>query len=294
MRCNRVFLLTSLVAWAAVATTLALAQRPSPAGGSPPATAPSGAATAPAAEQAATDYHLFLLIGQSNMAGRGAVADEDRQPHPRVLVLDKNEKWQPAVDPLHFDKPQVVGVGPGRSFGVAYAEAHPDATVGLIPCAVGGSPIAAWQPGAYYQATHSHPYDHAMARAKVALRSGSLRGILWHQGESDASPDLSAAYADKLAELIARLRDELMAPEVPFLIGQLGQFAERPWDEHRRRVDQAHRELAQRLPLVAFVSSQGLTHRGDEVHFDSPSARQFGQRYFEAWQQCQRAEPPPP
>ena len=27
-------------------------------------------------------FHLFLLVGQSNMAGRGNVADEDRQPIP--------------------------------------------------------------------------------------------------------------------------------------------------------------------------------------------------------------------
>ena len=48
--------------------------------------------------------HLYLLIGQSNMAGRGEVAKEDRTPHPRVLKLDKKDEWVPAVDPLHFDK----------------------------------------------------------------------------------------------------------------------------------------------------------------------------------------------
>ena len=50
-------------------------------------------------------FHLFLLFGQSNMAGRGVVEPEDTKPHPRVLMLSKDGKWVPAVDPMHFDKP---------------------------------------------------------------------------------------------------------------------------------------------------------------------------------------------
>lgn len=89
---------------------------------------------------------MFLLAGQSNMAGRGTVTPQDRTPHPRVLMLNQAGEWVPAVDPMHFDKP-VAGVGPGRTFGIAIAEANPGVTIGLIPCAVGGSPIDAWQPG---------------------------------------------------------------------------------------------------------------------------------------------------
>ena len=106
------------------------------------------------------DFHLFLLVGQSNMAGRGKVEQQDREPHPRILMLNKERTWVPAVDPLHFDKPNIVGVGLGRTFALDYADQHPEATIGLIPCAVGGSPISAWEPGGYHEQTKTHPNSH--------------------------------------------------------------------------------------------------------------------------------------
>jgi hypothetical protein len=228
-------------------------------------------------------FHLFLLVGQSNMAGRGVVAPADKAPHPRVFMLNKAGAWVPAVDPIHFDK-SAAGVGLGRTFAADIAAASaPDVVIGLIPCAVGGSPIDAWQPGFYYQPTQSHPWDDALRRAKLALGAGTLRGILWHQGESDSTRELAPTYASKLHDLIARLRTELKAPAVPFIVGQLGQFAESPWDEFKREVDRAHRELPQKVPRTAFVSSEGLGHKGDKVHFDSAAYREFGHRYATAF-----------
>ncbi|MEL7264208.1 MAG: sialate O-acetylesterase, partial [Planctomycetota bacterium] len=60
---------------------------------------------------------IFLLIGQSNMAGRGTVDEAAKQANPRVFSLNKDAMWVPAIDPLHFDKPGLVGVGPGKTFG---------------------------------------------------------------------------------------------------------------------------------------------------------------------------------
>ena len=228
-------------------------------------------------------FHLFLLVGQSNMAGRGEVAPQDREPHPRVLMLARDGTWVPAVEPMHFDKPDIVGVGPGRAFGVAVAEANPGITVGLIPAAVGGSPIDAWQPGAYYAPTKSHPWDDALRRAREASEAGTLKGILWHQGESDATAELSGAYAQKLHALVARWRAELQAPALPFIAGRLGRFEGRPWDVHREAIDAAHRALPDVVPAAACVSADGLTHKGDGVHFDADSARTLGRRYAEAY-----------
>ena len=67
-------------------------------------------------------FHLYLLAGQSNMAGRGKVETEDTTRHPRVWVLTKNNDWQLAAEPLHFDKPTVVGVGIGFAFAKKMAE----------------------------------------------------------------------------------------------------------------------------------------------------------------------------
>jgi hypothetical protein len=238
-----------------------------------------------AALPAKENFHLFLLVGQSNMAGRGVVTPADQVPFPRVLMLDKSGAWVPAVDPLHFDKPAAVGVGLGRTFAQAVAEATPGVSIGLIPCAVGGSPLSAWQPGFYYQPTQSHPWDDAIRRAKLALTAGTLKGILWHQGESDANREQAPVHAAKLHELIARLRAELAAPTVPFIAGQLGRFEGSPWNEFKIQVDQAHRALPGKVPRTAFVSSEGLKDKGDKTHFDSDSYREFGKRYAEAYLQ---------
>lgn len=227
--------------------------------------------------------HLFLLVGQSNMAGRGPMTDADKIPHARVLMLNQAGAWVPAADPLHFDKPKAVGVGLGITFADAVAAAHPEVTIGLIPCAVGGSPIDSWQPGYFYNATQSHPWDDALRRAQLALRAGTLKGILWHQGESDSTREFAEGYAVKLQALIARMRSALGAPNVPFIVGQMGRFEGSPWNDYKIQVDRAHRELPEKLARVAFVSAVGLKDKGDKTHFDTASYRELGRRYAEAY-----------
>jgi hypothetical protein len=113
----------------------------------------------------ASRFHLFLLAGQSNMAGRGKVEPQDAEPHPRVRMLDQAGNWVPAVDPLHFDK----------------------------------------------------------------------------------------------------------------------QFDQRPWDDHKRRVDAVHQALPSAMPRTGFADSDRLKHRGDMVHFDSASYRELGGRMFKSY-----------
>ena len=228
------------------------------------------------------NFHLFLLVGQSNMAGRRVVEAADKTPHPRVLMLSKDGKWGPAVDPMHFDKP-AAGVGLGKTFGQVIADANPGVTVGLIPCAVGGSPIDTWKPGVFYSATKSHPWDDMVKRVNTALPAGTLKGILWHQGESDSKSELAPAYAAKLHDLVARLRELVKVPNAPFIAGQMGKFADMPWTAEKSVVDQVHQDLPKNVPNTAFVSAEGLKHKGDKIHFDTASFRELGKRYAEAY-----------
>lgn len=244
------------------------------------------ACAGPAAPAPQRPMHLFLLAGQSNMAGRGTVTDADRISHPRILMLDAEMRWVPAVHPVHFDKP-VAGVGPGLSFARVLVERDPQIVVGLIPAAVGGSPILSWRPGAVHDQTGTPPYDDALARARAAAAAGELKAILWHQGESDANPRLSTEYEARLRDLIGRFRQDLARPELPFLIGQLGQWPERPWTDAWKRVDEAHRRIGGAVPGAAYVSSAGLPHRGDTLHFSSEAARELGRRYAEAYLRLQ-------
>lgn len=228
-------------------------------------------------------FYLVLLTGQSNMAGRGVVTPEDKIPHPRVLMQNKEGEWVPAVDPVHYDKSS-AGVGPARTFATELAESDPAITVGLIPAACGGSPISSWAPGKMWSQTKSRPYDDALARARKAMKDGTLKVILFHQGEADCGEKQSRLYHDRLLELLTSLRRELNAPEVPIVIGQLSQFpGAKPWSEGKKRVDAAHRAMTAELPKVGFATSEGLTQNPDNVHFDAKSQKEFGRRYFEAY-----------
>lgn len=226
------------------------------------------------------DFHLYLLIGQSNMAGRGQVEPQDREIHPRVFMLDKAGKWSPAVDPLHFDKP-IAGVGPGLTFGRIMADCGPSIRVGLMPCAAGGSPISVWKHGGFWEQTNSKPYDDAIVRTRTAMKDGVLKGILWHQGESDSNEKDAGLYQDRLVELINTLRRELNAPDVPFVAATLGDFVVE-CNPHARVVSEAIRRLPQRVENAAYVDSSGLEHKGDNMHFSAESARELGRRYAEA------------
>jgi len=114
---------------------------------------------------------------------------------------------------------------------VAMADRDPSVRIGLIPCAAGGSPIAAWQRGAFWEQTHSYPYDDAVERTRIAMQCGVLTGILWHQGESDSNELDAARYEGRLATLVCTLRAELGVPDVPFVCATLGDFVmvRNPW-----------------------------------------------------------------
>lgn len=223
-------------------------------------------------------YDLYLLIGQSNMAGRGEVSAIDRATHERVFMLTKDRTWVAAAEPMHFDKPERIGVGPGLSFGKAMAMHDQGRTIGLVPAAVGGSAISAWTPSGYHAQTESFPYDDAIARARSAMKSGTFKGILWHQGESDSKPEKVKLYRAALAELVARLRHDLDAPDIPFLVGGLGEFDVKIGSDGRI-ITSILRDIPSFVENSAFVSAEGLTDKGDKIHFDARSARELGGRY---------------
>lgn len=232
-------------------------------------------------------FRIVVLAGQSNMAGRGIVEEEDRRPLPRVYMLSRTGEWVPATDPVHYDKP-AAGVGPGREFARLLAESDPSIAVGLVPTACGGSSVDDWRPGAYFSQTKSHPYDDAVARTRRALEDGVLEAILWRQGESDTSADKAAKHEEKLLELFARLRAEFDAPEVPILVGELfipngGKGAETVRNAQIAAVSQAQ--------PAAFVSAEGTTLNKDNVHFDRKSQIEQGKRFFNALQELKNVKP---
>ena len=229
------------------------------------------------AQKNSDSLQLYLLVGQSNMAGRGEIiADLKDESDSKVLMLSKENVWVLAKHPLHFDKPSVAGVGPGLSFGIEMSKFDPSKKVGLIPCAVGGTSIDTWKPGGFDKATNTHPYDDAMARLSFAMKSGHLKGVIWLQGESDSDSSKAKIYLNKLIELITRLRILADDKQLPFVAGELGTFK-----DQYKNINTELAKLPLMLPFTAVASSAGLKDRGDLTHFDGASAELYGKRFAE-------------
>ena len=218
---------------------------------------------------------LFLLIGQSNMAGRGEVKAEDRQSIPGVWMLNPHYEWVPAVDPMHFDK-ETAGAGLGRSFARMLIEACPEKQIGLIPCAYGGTSLDMWQ-------SDKHLFRNAIYRTEYAMKSGRLAGILWHQGESDAASSIaSPTYAVRFQKMMVELREKLQAEEVPVLVGTLGDFVKYRANGIKKFAPEINRQifsLPQSMDRLGVVDSSGLKDGGDQLHFSTEALRELGSRY---------------
>ncbi len=224
------------------------------------------------------EKHVYLLIGQSNMAGRGIVEAIDTIPNNSVFMFTRDKQWVLAKEPMHFARPERIGVGPGFAFGRKMAEINPDVDIYLIPCAVGATSIQKWERGAYHKTTQMYPYDSAMSVAKEALKIGKLKGILWHQGESDSKPKGYVKYEERLKELMQRIRTELNADNIPIVVGEIGRFhaKRRPYADS---INKIINRTPQFIPFTAVVSSENLTDRKDSTHFNSKSYRELGLRY---------------
>lgn len=230
-------------------------------------------------------FDLFLLIGQSNMKGRGVMPTEPLRDERIIMMHLRDDAWYLARHPLHlvgdartFAGHDNAGVGPGLAFANAIAARTPKARLGLVPCAVGGSSIALWQRGAKL-------YDQAVRRAKLALRPAGavqpkLRGALWLQGEADATDARLPGHEEKLLRLVDDLRADLAEPALPFIACTIGEM--RADGDGRRNADMNRLllSLPKKRPHTACVDARDLkTHIGDQVHFDTAAQEEIGRRY---------------
>jgi Domain of unknown function (DUF303). len=224
-------------------------------------------------QTAPTNMKLFLLIGQSNMSGRGSLTDPiaaelpfPSSTAPRIWMLDENDDWVPAANPMHFDVAS-PGYGLASRFAWELASADPDLHVGLIPCAVGGSGIGSWEKG-------DPNYDRAKDRALIAQNHGQLAAILWHQGESNTTS--YSTYCDRFATLIGNMKHDLGVPSIPVIAGEIGRF-----HSNQANINTELNKLPTRVPFCLTASSWNLTHVGDNSHFNTPSLATLGERYLD-------------
>lgn len=220
----------------------------------------------------------ILLIGQSNMAGRGFIDEVEPIINENIKVL-KNGRWQFMEEPIHSDR-SVAGIGPAASFAASWVMEHPTETLGLIPCADGGTTIDDWAP--------NQPLTrHAIAEAKFAMETSELIGVLWHQGESDSNDGKFKLYEDKLINLIHHLRSELNNNTLPCVIGglgdYLGQSAFGQSATEYAELNQIFKNVCINESNCFFATGERLEANSDGVHINAESQRIFGLRYYEAF-----------
>ena len=225
------------------------------------------------------------------MSGGVGLAAGDTKPVPHVLKMryakeGDEPKWAPGAHPLHPRRPNKKNrFGPGLSFAEAYVVDKSGVTVGLIPMAWGGKSIEQLGKG-------SGIYSDAIRHAKAAMQAGTLKGVLWHQGESDTVEQTRTdAYEKKLHRLIEDVRKDLGNPQLPFIVGNLAEFYGTGKDHKApdrvariSKIKEILRSLPNKVPHTGFVESTDCTPAArPKVHFDRKSCVLLGKRYAEVY-----------
>jgi hypothetical protein len=219
---------------------------------------------------------VFILAGQSNMAGRGLVEPQDTIPSERVLTINKDGEIIVAKEPLHFYEPSVRGLDCGLSFGKTLSTKVPDSiSILLIPTAVGGSSISQWLGDSIYRQVQL--LTNFKEKVEVGKKFGQIKGILWHQGESDAKPNRIPLYKDRLIHLFGKFREIAGNKNLPILIGELPSFPRN--HENKMKINEQLRLYSSIDSNSDVIKVSDLQHKGDNVHFNSEGQRILGERY---------------
>ena len=247
------------------------------------------------------NFYIFLAFGQSNMEGQGEIEDQDKDGVPDRFKMmpaidfpyQKREahKWYKAEPPLCR---QWTHISPLDNFGRTLVENLPEEiSVGVISVAVGGCSIDMFDEDKcedYVKTTEdwlkdiaadydNHPFKVLMEAAKIAQKSGVIKGILLHQGESNNGEEdwpkrVKLIYERMLKEL------KLKSEDVPLLVGEVVR-------EDQGGLCYDHNKIIAKIPEVIengyAISSEGCTSKGDGYHFNSAGYRLLGKRYAEKW-----------
>ena len=216
------------------------------------------------------ELQIFLCIGQSNMAGRAEIPAEDTLTLKNVFLFNDLDTWEPAKNPMNRYSSvrknlSMQRLGPSWSFARTLSERNSFMKIGMLVNARGGTSINQWKKG-------EQLYNEAMIRALKAQKTGRIRAVIWHQGESDSKR--WTTYAEKFDSLASNIRKDLGIPELPIIVGEVGK-----WRETAVDINRVLASLGNHIEHVGTASAEGLTHLGDNSHFDARSQKVLGERY---------------
>ena len=245
--------------------------------------------------EADPNFYIYLCIGQSNMEGQGTIEDCDLSPDERFQMMStldcgtrKQGQWYRAIPPLaRCDTRLCPADYFGRTMVANLDEGH---RVGVVVVAIGGIKIDLYDPDGWQSYVKSmtegwqinsvnayggNPLARLIECAKEAQKSGVIKGILLHQGESDAYND---AWIQKVKKVYENLLTELnlKAEDVPLIAGEVGGA-----DQNGicAGANNTINRLPKTIPTAHVVSSVGCTLQSDNLHFDSQGYRKLGRRY---------------
>ncbi|HEY7772610.1 MAG TPA: sialate O-acetylesterase [Marinagarivorans sp.] len=258
----------------------------------------AGLAALPFVAQAAPDpnFHIYLALGQSNMQGTASIEAQDRGiNNPRVQTLQSENgcagqswtygQWRTA-EPPQIRCNQEGGLGPADTFAhTMAANTGDDITIGIVGGAYGGAKIEYFLPecgsdcappfggisGAPNNGTGG--YQWVLDLAKKAQEAGVIKGIIFHQGESNSGQQ---NWPSLVNQYITALRRDLgiSAADLPFIAGEL------PYTG----CCSGHNSLVRQLTNVVenghvVTAEGGLNDKGDGLHWNSAAVREMGRRY---------------
>ncbi len=241
-------------------------------------------------------YDVYLIGGQSNADGRGAVSDLTnglaawQSPQPDVRIYYANPINHDPLNPTYntgwnglapgFSVPPGFSgalpstkFGPELSFARTLADSAPSGHLALIKVTQGGTSLSSdWNPASgYMYATFTNITRTALLALTNEGARYTLRGLIWHQGESDGS-STTEAYQSMLTNFILAVRRDLGVTNLPVVVGELA-------TNRSITVRQAQFNVGEIMPYVGFASSSHLaTLAADDPHFTAASQLTMGQR----------------
>ncbi|MBT4101086.1 MAG: hypothetical protein HOM68_18790 [Gemmatimonadetes bacterium] len=229
---------------------------------------------------------LWIIAGQSNSEGHGKSPTPDA-PELGVHVFRARGEWTLASHPLNDSTqtqylPNRLGSNPSHSPWLVFAKilrSELGVPIGLIPAALGGSPLSAWTRGGKNNPSGGVLFDNMLRYAEDA-RAKRVRGVVWYQGESDAGGEQRRVYARNFKHFVADLRASFGDRELPVITVQLNRVMSEPstegdagWDGMR----EIQRQLAQSMRNVFLISTIDL-NLSDSIHTNSLGNVTIGQR----------------
>ena len=237
------------------------------------------------------EMSLFILAGQSNMVGWAPVP-EDQKTDLRIYVFGNDYRWRIAAEPIDQAYNQVdkvsedlnAGYGPALAFAFASLDRHPQAVIGLIPCAKDSSAIVEWQRNLSDQSL----YGSCLKRVRAASSMGQIAGVLFFQGETEAQdpalypqPKLQPFdWAPLFIAFITDLRNDLHEPELPVVFAQLGPNPLSQDFPNWKIIQEQQSSID--LTMTAMITTDDLPLL-DGLHFTADSYRTIGRRLSDAY-----------